>query len=248
MGTKEINDLALKASPASTDEILLQETGGGTCKKAVYSTIGIPAGVILPYSGSSAPSGWLIANGAKVSQSTYSTLYAVSGIEEYTPLWTNGTVYSVGDLVRQIADDVIYECTVGGTSSGTDVSDDVGVTWALATDFYLPDLRAATPVGVGTSTQYTQNETVALGDYDDDQIQGHIHYAGIGSDSGTDIYGNDGGADIPGSSTARCTQTGGAASTQPITSVPKTDGSNGTPRTGNVTHGKRVGTTYIIKV
>ena len=39
MGSKEINDFSEKTTLVSTDEILLQETGGGTTKKGLFSTI-----------------------------------------------------------------------------------------------------------------------------------------------------------------------------------------------------------------
>ena len=46
----------------------------------------IPAGVVWPYAGSAAPSGWLLANGAAVSRSTYASLFAAIS-----------TTYGVGD-------------------------------------------------------------------------------------------------------------------------------------------------------
>jgi microcystin-dependent protein len=45
-----------------------------------------PPGVIAPYAGSGAPSGWLMCDGSAVSRSTYSDLYAVCG-----------TTYGVGN-------------------------------------------------------------------------------------------------------------------------------------------------------
>ena len=40
MANKEINDLTLKITPVGTEEVLIQETGGGTTKKALISTLG----------------------------------------------------------------------------------------------------------------------------------------------------------------------------------------------------------------
>ena len=40
MANKEINDFALKVAPVGTEEVLIQETGGGTTKKALISTLG----------------------------------------------------------------------------------------------------------------------------------------------------------------------------------------------------------------
>jgi microcystin-dependent protein len=39
----------------------------------------VPAGIIVPYGGSSAPSGWLLCNGSAVSRTTYATLFAIIG-------------------------------------------------------------------------------------------------------------------------------------------------------------------------
>jgi microcystin-dependent protein len=50
------------------------------------STAAFPAGVILPYGGSSAPAGFLMADGSAVSRTTYADLFAVYG-----------TQYGIGD-------------------------------------------------------------------------------------------------------------------------------------------------------
>src|SRR3990167_5711696 len=46
----------------------------------------VPAGVIVPYGGSSAPSGYLLCDGTAVSRTTYATLFAITS-----------TTYGVGD-------------------------------------------------------------------------------------------------------------------------------------------------------
>ena len=58
------------------------------------SGIGIPAGSIMPFAGSSAPSGWLLCDGSAYSTSTYSTLYGVVG---YT-YGSSGSYFRVPDL------------------------------------------------------------------------------------------------------------------------------------------------------
>src|SRR5437868_12504805 len=47
---------------------------------------GNPTGTLLPYAGATAPTGYLLCNGAAVSRITYAVLYAVIG-----------TTYGVGD-------------------------------------------------------------------------------------------------------------------------------------------------------
>jgi len=90
MGSKTITEItATQTTINDTDNFILQETGGGTTKKTVGSTIKswlktyfdtlysiIPAGTVIESANLSAPTGWLSCNGAAVSRSTYSTLYA----------------------------------------------------------------------------------------------------------------------------------------------------------------------------
>ncbi len=116
----------------------------------------------------------------------------------------------------------------------------VGTTWGVgdsSTTFNLPDLIGATPAGAGTSTGYIENETITLAVKSDDQLQSHIHYdypyaigsGGFGSMQPLDNV------------------DGGTPSGAYVTSPPYSDGTNGTPRTGNITKGKTVGVNFIIK-
>lgn len=45
----------------------------------------VPAGVVLSFAGATAPTGWLLCNGAPVSQTTYADLYAAIGIAHGNP-------------------------------------------------------------------------------------------------------------------------------------------------------------------
>lgn len=55
-----------------------------------------PAGVVVPYAGSSAPSGWIICNGGAVSRTTYAKLFAVIGTTYGTG--DGSTTFNVPDL------------------------------------------------------------------------------------------------------------------------------------------------------
>ena len=111
----------------------------------------------------------------------------------------------------------------------------ISTTWGAgngSTTFNLPDMRGAAPAGVGTSTGYTQNETLVLGTKYNDQFQGHWHnviYGVVAGSAGSFIRGaaKDGNTDA-------------------INTL-VTDGTNGTPRTGNITRGKLIGVNFIIK-
>jgi microcystin-dependent protein len=81
-------------SPSLTGTPLAPTATGGTSTTQIATTafvqtaIGasVPSGVVSPYAGSTAPSGWLLCSGDAVSRSTYAALFAIVG-----------TTYGVGD-------------------------------------------------------------------------------------------------------------------------------------------------------
>lgn len=92
----------------------------------------VPTGAIMPFAGASAPSGYLLCNGAAVSRTAYAALFSVIG-----------TSYGSGD---------------GSTT------------------FNVPDLRETAPVGIGTRGSGTSRHDVyTLGQFKDDQFQQHSH-------------------------------------------------------------------------
>lgn len=64
----------------------INQDGTVNCVDLVPSSAVLPPGVVMPYTGVSVPSGWLDANGAAVSRTTYAELFAVVG-----------TTYGAGD-------------------------------------------------------------------------------------------------------------------------------------------------------
>ena len=65
--------------PFRLRELLLDRTGQNV-------TVAVPTGVLYPFAGSSAPTGYLLCNGTTASRTTYATLFA-----------TISTTYGVGD-------------------------------------------------------------------------------------------------------------------------------------------------------
>ena len=105
--------------------------------------------------------------------------------------------------------------------------------------FNVPDLRECVLVGIGTSgrnsSQLKNHDVYELGEFKDDQLQGHWHSCvQIGDGSPDNIY-------KP--SVTLETQGGGGTYVR----HPSSDGINGWPRTGTTTHGKQIGVNYIIK-
>ena len=140
----------------------VQAANAKVCASAFYGDgsnlsgiAGVPAGLVLPYAVSSAPSGYLLCNGQAVSRSTYSTLFAI-----VSSLYGNGdgsSTFNVPDLRGRF---------VAGWDAGTGV---------------LTSVTASMIVGstIG-NTGGTQNVALTVA-----QMPAHVHTAyarGSGSD------------------------------------------------------------------
>ena len=104
--------------------------------------------------------------------------------------------------------------------------------------FNVPDLRECTTVGNGTrSSGVAVHDTYALGEFKDDQFQGHKHRL-------DKYYTNDGAGTNGG-------EIGNGDKYHPAKAiyadVIAANATNGKPRVGSTTHGKQVGVNYIIK-
>ena len=145
-GNLTLSDVRLPASGGISDSsgnaILTESAGTVTVGTAVSipSSVGaVPAGAIMSFAMSSAPAGWVVCNGAVYAQGDYSALYTAIG-SAWVTAWTNSESITTGDY-RKNSSGVIYIATSTGTTSGTDIGDDVGVTWSTSTNFLVPDLR-----------------------------------------------------------------------------------------------------------
>lgn len=77
------------ASPVLADKLVSIQVAGPNdvlITIAALASLILPPGMTVPYGGASAPTGWLLCNGAAVSRTTYSALFAAIG-----------TAYGVGD-------------------------------------------------------------------------------------------------------------------------------------------------------
>lgn len=104
--------------------------------------------------------------------------------------------------------------------------------------FNVPDLRESVPVGIGTrGSGVSTHDTYALGEFKDDQFQGHKHKI-------EKPYNNDGAGTYGG-------EIGNGdkdhSSVSIYSDVIVANKINGNPRVGSTTHGKQVGVNYIIK-
>jgi len=119
----------------------------------------------------------------------------------------------------------------------------ISTTWGAGdttTTFNVPDLRGAFLRGTGshgTSNMANGNDFAgpAVGAFENDQMQGHKHLCNVFWSAGASVW------------ALSHTDDGLANDPNAPTSVPYTDGTNGTPRTGDETRPFSAGITYIIK-
>ena len=118
--------------------------------------------------------------------------------------------------------------------------------WGIstATNFLLPDARAASIRGAGTSTAFTSNATIALGQIINDQFQGHYHR--VERADSPSIGPNE---DPTGTTGGNWTIKGGSQTGTYVYQAGSLtdDGTNGTPRKGLETTGKAIGAFIYIK-
>ena len=119
----------------------------------------------------------------------------------------------------------------------------IGTTFGSAdgTHFNVPDMSGIFPVGAGNGNLGGGGGMVkanggayarGLGTYYTDRMQGHKHNLGITA---------------PAAGPAAGVWTASTGTTQEVTTSPITDGTNGTPRTGDETSPAALGLSFIIK-
>jgi microcystin-dependent protein len=87
--------------------------GSGNWRCVSYTSAGrdAPAGMVVPYAGTSAPSGWLLCYGQAVSRTTYAGLFATIGTTYGTG---DGSTFNIPDLRGRV---VAGQDDMGGTSA-----------------------------------------------------------------------------------------------------------------------------------
>lgn len=122
---------------------------------------------------------------------------------------------------------------------------EIGTTYGAGdgeTTFNLPDYRETVLIGAGQNEKLNikAHDVYELGQFKDDQLQGHSHdlewSAGLPNYSEGGLYSGGGSYN---SSIKK--------ETKLTIKSPSTDNVNGDPRIGTTTHGKQIGIRYIIK-
>ena len=158
-------------------------------------------------------------------------------------VYSNTPIGTVLSFAGQIAPNGYLLCD--GSSYAVadyqDLYDVIGNTYGGDTEnFNVPDYRETVLVGVGENTTDTiaEHDVYELGEFKDDQLQGHKH-------SITQEGGNASSSVSP-NSPALFGGTTGSSNTNVMKEI-YSDSTNGEPRVGTTTHGKQKGVTYIIK-
>jgi len=230
---------------ASTVVVRTAPAGGGTLLALTTDyTLGSEDARLTTEAGGTVNTTLAIVNGAFHNTNLYVTYKTVGDYAEAEDATPSGSILM---FAGSTAPDNWLLCDGTAVSRATynKLFQAIGTTWGAGngtTTFNLPDMRGAAPAGVGASAGYTQNETLALGTKYNDQLQGHFHRGAIAA-SGTAFDATD--AVMRGALAGSNSST---VFTNMQSREPVSDGTNGTPRTGNVTRGKRVGVNFIIKV
>ena len=128
MGSKLISQITATQTTFNDTDYFELEEAAGTSKKTVWSTIksnlktyfdtlysSIPAGTVIESANLTAPTGWLSCNGAAVSRSTYSTLYAAITASKGAVTITSATPGVVTLTAHGLSTGSCIELTTTGT-------------------------------------------------------------------------------------------------------------------------------------
>lgn len=234
----------------------------------------LPPGMIAPYAGAAAPTGWLLCDGSAVSRSTYAALFAVVGT---TYGYGDGsTTFNVpntaGTFIRGSGSTTRYTFTISSAtvSQGAIYSNNsqtFRVIAAVTSSTSIIMAGSGAPLATGTLTKvagavgdpasitFSGNTSITysgtLGAGQNDQAQGHRHGVAMKANNSS-VPSNlqlatTGNTYVFASDGTLGNNAGGTNSGDGNSKDPVSDGTNGTPRTGTQTHPANVTMNYIIK-
>lgn len=121
-GGGKLTSTAISSSGASNGDVLAADGSGGAGWRS-SSQLAVPTGMMMPFAGASAPSGWLFCTGAAVSRTTYSALFNVIGTVFGTG--DGSTTFNLPDMRGRVG---VGRDDMGGTSA-----DRITASWADST-------------------------------------------------------------------------------------------------------------------
>lgn len=120
-------------------------------KWASAGTSTIPTGSVMPYVGTSAPTGWLMCDGSQVSRTTYSDLFGV--ISTHYGQGDNSTTFNLPDFRGQFLRGAMSVTTISGSGSASS-SNATFAAHGLNRTGVKVRLNSGTLSGLSTATDY----------------------------------------------------------------------------------------------
>lgn len=201
--TSKVMKLDLSGLSTTTTRTLTIQDSSGT----VALTSLVPAGSMMAYAGSSAPSGWLLCDGSAVSRTTYATLFAA--VNTVYGAGDGSTTFNVPDCTGRVvagkeATATRLTTAAGGVDGGTlgATGGTQSITLTAAEQASMPVTATVTGTGTGTLTSpATPTNTSGEGsNFGTAGTGGQALYASAGTVSVT----------ITGTATGTATGSGGA--------------------------------------
>lgn len=119
----EISPTSVTFDTAADQVLILDGSDSSKLKRASLPSISVPAGSVVDYAGSTAPSGWLFCAGQAVSRSTYAGLF--SAISTTFGVGDGSTTFNLPDLRGRVA---AGKDNMGGTAANRLTSGGSGIT------------------------------------------------------------------------------------------------------------------------
>ena len=161
-------------------------------------TSGVPVGAINLWGGSTAPSGWLLCNGAEVSRSTYSNLFSVIGTTFGAGNGSAVSIYSgavgggagLGYQLNFVSNPYIavgdtFKVLGTGTALDGNTYTAIDLTSSTVITFIGPNVGLINAPGVGTVTKTTNITTFTLPNTSGRTVRGVGTSSWTGLNSGT---------------------------------------------------------------
>lgn len=112
----KVKDAGITATQLATDSVVTAKIQDGAVTAAKLDSAAVsvlmPTGSLLPYAGASAPTGYLLCDGAAISRTTYATLFALVGLTYGAG--DGATTFNIPDLRGRV---IAGQDDMGGSSA-----------------------------------------------------------------------------------------------------------------------------------
>lgn len=166
-GSVVIDGLSMPQADGSANQVLKTD-GSGNIGFTTLSTFSLPSGTVLPFAGTSAPSGYLLCFGQAISRSTYSSLFTAIGTTYGSG--DGSSTFNVPDLRGRA---IAGQDDMGGSSADRLTNQSGGVNGDTLGASGGVETHTLTTAQLAAHT-HTSNVTVRSGNASTDQPQSGI--------------------------------------------------------------------------